>query len=400
MGQVKQQAKDALLTHGGAVQLGSRGGTGALHPVATLEFLLERERALADRHGHGFSLLVYDIPRAAAPQEVVHHLTRAAAARIRTTDVAGWLEDGRIGILLPFTAEAGARKLAADLATRMPENAPRAEFLIYTYPEGPEGEPGRREISARDEAAGSALASGTELPCQRQAVLHRDGPAGGEPAGGRGTRGDVLPLAELLVRPTPRWKRTLDVLGATLGILLLTPLWLAVILIIRTTSRGPAFFRQQRAGFLGRPFTMWKFRTMKTNADPRQHQRYVSDLVGTDQALQKLNLDAHLIPCGGWLRRLCIDELPQLINVLQGTMSLVGPRPDVVPIAQYRPWHKRRFDVVPGMTGLWQVSGKNRTTFHEMIRLDIAYARRRSPGLDMKILFWTLPAMLRQLGEE
>ncbi len=174
----------------------------------------------------------------------------------------------------------------------------------------------------------------------------------------------------------------MDVMGALVGFVLLAPLFVGIAAFIKATSPGPAFFRQQRVGFQGKLFTIWKFRTMHVDADTRKHQHYVTDLVGSDKALQKLDMKSQMVPLGKWLRRLGLDELPQLINILCGSMSLVGPRPDVVPLDAYSPWQRRRFDVLPGITGLWQVRGKNGTTFRQMVRLDIAYAQRRSLGLE------------------
>lgn len=140
---------------------------------------------------------------------------------------------------------------------------------------------------------------------------------------------------------------------------------------------------------------MWKFRTMKVETDEGEHARYVASLNGSGAKLKKLNLDARLIPCGGWLRASGLDELPQLINVLRGEMSLIGPRPDVLDVEDYHPSQRRRFDVVPGITGLWQVSGKNELTFEEMLELDAAYVERRSLRLDLVILLKTIPVVLR-----
>lgn len=169
--------------------------------------------------------------------------------------------------------------------------------------------------------------------------------------------------------------------------------------MIRIVSPGPIFFRQQRIGFQGRPFTMWKFRTMKADVSCRRHREYVEKLAATDGVLSKLSTECQLIPSGGVLRKLAIDEVPQLINVLRGEMSLVGPRPDVLPCDAYQDAHRRRFDVVPGMTGLWQVAGGNGATFTKMIQLDLEYVERRSFWLDAKILLGTVPAVVRRLGK-
>lgn len=188
----------------------------------------------------------------------------------------------------------------------------------------------------------------------------------------------------------------MDVAGALVGLLVLSPVLLAAAVLIRLGSPGPILFKQQRIGIKGRPFTLWKFRTMKTSVDPRRHLAYVADMLGSETPARKLDSSRELVPLGRWLRLLCIDELPQLVNVLRGEMSLVGPRPDVVPYESYHAWQRRRFHVLPGLTGLWQVSGKNSTTFLEMIRLDIRYVERLSFWLDMRILLLTIPTVIRQ----
>jgi lipopolysaccharide/colanic/teichoic acid biosynthesis glycosyltransferase len=188
----------------------------------------------------------------------------------------------------------------------------------------------------------------------------------------------------------------MDIGGAVVGLLVLSPLLLLVAAFIKCVSRGPVLFRQRRYGLGGRPFTMWKFRTIETNQSHEDQQRcHVADLMENDLPLEKRDLSSCIIVGGGLLRRFGIDELPQLFNVLRGEMSLVGPRPDVLPLGSYPEWQRRRFEVEPGITGLWQVSGKNTTTFATMIRLDIAYVRRRCFWLDVRILLRTIVAVLR-----
>jgi lipopolysaccharide/colanic/teichoic acid biosynthesis glycosyltransferase len=199
--------------------------------------------------------------------------------------------------------------------------------------------------------------------------------------------------------PLPLWKRAIDILGASLGLVLGCPLFLLVAVLIKFTAPGPVFFRQRRLGLGARPFRIWKFRTMHVEADISLHERYVKDLIHSERPLEKLDSHYRLIPLGKWLRALAIDELPQCINVLVGEMSLVGPRPDVLPLEEYEPWQRARFDVMPGMTGLWQVSGKNDATFAEMVQLDLTYARQRSLWLDLKILLKTVPALVRQVSK-
>jgi len=200
----------------------------------------------------------------------------------------------------------------------------------------------------------------------------------------------------------PLWKRGLDVGLILLGLPLWLPVCLVVAVIIRLGSRGPLFFRQPRVGQGGRVFTCFKFRTMKLDADQTTHAEYVRELIESDAPMIKLDAaaDARLTRGGSWIRAAGLDELPQLINILRGEMSVVGPRPCIpYEYELYEPWQKRRFSAPPGLTGLWQVSGKNRTTFEEMVRLDIAYARRMSPWLDLKILFLTPLTIVQQMAD-
>jgi lipopolysaccharide/colanic/teichoic acid biosynthesis glycosyltransferase len=159
------------------------------------------------------------------------------------------------------------------------------------------------------------------------------------------------------------------------------------------------FFRQRRVGYKGREFDCFKFRTMQVDAESKSHQEHFRQLMSEEVPMTKLDArsDPRLIPLGSLLRTTGLDELPQLINVLRGEMSLVGPRPCIpYEYELYQPWQRRRFDAVPGLTGLWQVSGKNRTTFNEMIQFDIQYSDRMSLGLDLKIMLKTLPALWEQ----
>lgn len=192
----------------------------------------------------------------------------------------------------------------------------------------------------------------------------------------------------------PIWKRAMDIIGAMLLVIALAPLYLAVVVYIKVVSRGPVLYRQRRYGLGGRPFRVWKFRTIEESAESDQHRSHVADLMANNGTLAKRDHTLHVIPGGRLLRKLGIDELPQLINVMKGEMSLVGPRPDVVPYDEYAGRYQRRFDVLPGITGLWQVKGKNSTTFTEMMQLDLTYVRRRSFLLDVSILFMTLPALI------
>ncbi|MDR3458967.1 MAG: sugar transferase [Verrucomicrobiae bacterium] len=200
----------------------------------------------------------------------------------------------------------------------------------------------------------------------------------------------------------PRWKRLLDCTLIVLSIPFLVPLALVIVFIIKRKSAGPVLFQQKRLGYHGAPFMCLKFRTMHCGAETVSHQGHLQQLITSDAPMTKLDNsgDSRIIPLGKILRSSGLDELPQLINVLKGEMSLVGPRPCVPYEAEkYLPWQKERFDAAPGLTGLWQVSGKNRTTFTRMMQLDIEYARTKSLWLDGKIIFLTVPALLVQIWD-
>ena len=199
-----------------------------------------------------------------------------------------------------------------------------------------------------------------------------------------------------------RWKRTLDILLILLALPFLIPLALLIALLIRIVSTGPVLFRQERVGYLGRRFMCFKFRTMFVDADTAMHQGHLHHLMNSNRPMMKMDSrgDPRIIPFGLFLRACGLDELPQLINVLRGEMSLVGPRPCLpYEYDKYLPWQKERFGTAPGLTGLWQVSGKNQTTFVEMIQLDIKYAKNKSLWWDLKIILMTIPALIIQMLE-
>jgi len=200
----------------------------------------------------------------------------------------------------------------------------------------------------------------------------------------------------------PVWKRTLDVCV----IVALSPALLFfgsfVAALVRLSSPGPVIFRQRRIGFQGREFTCLKFRTMRANAEADSHQSHTAHLIQAQAPLMKLDArhDPRLLPVGGFLRATGLDELPQLFNVLRGEMSIVGPRPCMpYEFELHKPWQRRRYNAVPGLTGLWQVSGKNRTTFDQMVQLDIKYGERLNLWLDLRIIAKTFPTLWKQCLE-
>ena len=207
-------------------------------------------------------------------------------------------------------------------------------------------------------------------------------------------------LFQLLAYRLPRWKRTIDIVGAFWGLVVLSPIMFLVALLIKTTSRGPILFRQERVGYLGKQFQFLKFRSMRVHTDESIHRKHLKELIcngngSSAKPLTKIRNDPRVTKLGRLLRAWCIDELPQLINVLRGEMSLIGPRPPIpYEVEDYQDWHKRRLHIVPGITGLWQVSGKNAMTFDDMVRVDLQYMKKLSFWSEIKILAKTIPTVL------
>ena len=356
----------------------------AVLSLDVFRYLLERERARAERTGQEFSLVVFDASRHnGTAVTCLEDLARSLAARVRTSDEVGWFTDKSIGVVLPATSAEGAWIFVDDVARRTESSGPCLDRTVYTYPTkwiGPGDESG-------DDAQPRPPRSGSE---DKVSPMMHDG--------GR----SIEPLERILSPRIPAWKRALDVVGSLAALILLSPVFLSIAAFVKLVSPGPVFYKQKRVGYLGKTFTFWKFRTMHVDNDATGHQNYLSTLIHGDAPMTKLDADRdpRIIRCGRFLRQSCLDELPQLVNVLKGDMSLVGPRPCLPYEAEeYLAWHARRFDSVPGMTGLWQVNGKNKLTFKEMIRFDIQYARTVSFRLDVTILLKTVPAVLKMVGE-
>lgn len=196
-----------------------------------------------------------------------------------------------------------------------------------------------------------------------------------------------------------RWKRVLDLTCVLLGLPVLLTVMSLVALWVKLVSPGPVFFRQKRVGYLGQCFFLWKFRSMKVNVETQTHERYLEQLIQTECPMTKLDVsgDPRLIFGGRVLRAMGLDELPQIFNVLRGEMSLVGPRPCTpYEFSRYEAWHRKRVLAPPGLTGYWQVNGKNQVTFREMVEMDIFYAGHMSLRLDLAIMLKTIPALVAQ----
>lgn len=324
-----------------------------------LQRSLRREQARTDRGADPFALLVLAPPRGANVAETMQCVAEAVRKRVRVTDEAGWLDHAAIGILLPSTPAQGAWTLADDICLSLPLDVELPVCRVYVYPPP-------RNLRANGEHAAE------------------DREAGGSPVG---------TIDNLLAVGLPWWKRGLDVIVSSLALLLLAPLLAVVALAVRLTSPGPVFFRQLRSGLGGRPFVCLKFRTMVVDAENRK-----ADLMARneqDGPAFKIRNDPRITRLGKFLRQTSIDELPQLWNVLRGEMTLVGPRP--LPVAEAeacRGWLRRRQDVTPGLTCIWQVHGRSKVSFIEWVRMDLRYSRSRSLWHDLKLIVQTVPAML------
>ncbi len=324
-----------------------------------LRELIVYERARADRTGEKLSVVLCGMNGQSGSRRFVNRAIHSLSRSIRNTDHLGWYGRKCLAVVLPLTGYEGAKKFAQSLA-EAPANGGEnvtghLEFSIHSYP---------------DKWFESQSDSGSR-PGGRDATLY-------------------------FTRPVPRWKRALDIFGSAAGLIALSPLFALLAAYIRVVSPGPVIFRQKRVGLARREFTFFKFRTMHYRNEEEVHSHHAKDFIFFDKPMTKLDgIDPRIIKGGRILRKLAIDELPQLWNILKGDMSLVGPRPCIPYEAdEYLQWHTDRFSILPGLTGLWQVSGKNKLTFQRMIRLDIEYSRRMSLLFDLWIILRTIPTVI------
>jgi lipopolysaccharide/colanic/teichoic acid biosynthesis glycosyltransferase len=353
------------------------GGFGACSPT-TFRSIIRHERARVARNGGGFALVVWDFDPVKDKVSYCREVLRRIHPAMRSVDVIGWLEPGKLAVLLPSTNGEGARTFARHAREAVTADLPLIPHAIILYPDDWD----RSVTSSWEEQAAK---SGKDAE-----------------AGDAGADSAIGLFFSLLPEEIPLWKRWIDVAGSIFGLIVLSPLFALIAVSIKCVSPGRVFFRQARVGRGGRIFQFLKFRTMHEKSDDSAHREYLKSLIRGGEPMRKLDegRDPRVIPGGGLLRKASLDELPQLINVLRGEMSLVGPRPCIPYEAkEYLCWHAHRFDILPGMTGLWQVSGKNRLSFEKMIRLDISYAKRMSFSLDMKILLRTVPTLFGLVAE-
>ncbi|MCC6424009.1 MAG: sugar transferase [Phycisphaerales bacterium] len=375
-------------------------------PSAYVGQMLQRERARSERNGHEFSVVLFR----------VHHrhrsalrLAHAVLKRIRFTDEVGWLNRRYLCVFLPDTNQAGAWCFAADVANRLEGRIGKCRFSVHGYPHawhgkkatttgdiGPDLQHVSQQMGGTSGAAPAAVPAVVETPTMRRSDLIPfvlDGVKEGMSSPAAKPRS----LERIFVKPLPWWKRMMDMLCAGMGLLLLSPLLIVIALIIKLTSKGPVIFKQARAGLGGRPFMIFKFRTMVVDAEARK--KALRQFSEQDGPAFKLTNDPRITRIGRILRTTSLDELPQLWNVFVGDMSLVGPRP--LPCDESDGcdiWQRRRLDVTPGLTCIWQVEGRSRVTFTEWMRMDIRYLKRRNLLHDLNLLLRTVPAILLRKG--
>ncbi|MEJ2111283.1 MAG: sugar transferase [Acidobacteriota bacterium] len=323
--------------------------------------LLSLERKRCERTGHAFGLALLDL----SDSPVVLPLCNALATQMRETDLCGWYRQELVaGVIFTLLDGSSTEKIRSKLMEKVnstmesvlsPEDRKKIKVILRIFPE-----------DIYEEFY-------PDLPqLNQKKIFHNT-------------------------------KRFFDVTASLSALFMLSPIMITIAIIIKLTSKGPVLFKQTRLGMFKKEFQFLKFRSMYANNDSSIHEEYVSNLIQNKVAssgVYKIEKDPRITPIGHFLRKTSLDELPQFWNVLRGDMSLVGPRPPIpYEMEKYYPWHRRRvFEVKPGITGLWQVYGRSRTTFDQMVRMDIQYIREQSPLLDAKILLKTPFAMFSGKG--
>lgn len=336
------------------------------------------ERRRTERSRKPFLLMLVDFSESLVhdnKQEISDEVLGLLSLATRETDVIGWYESSVVGVMFTEITLEDRGTILQVMMDRVcdglrdnlkPEQFAQMRFTVHLFPDE-----WKQELP--------------HSPCDPK--LYPD-----------------LARREETKRIYTVIKRVMDVVGAGLALLLLSPVFALLAAAIKLTSKGPVFFRQQRVGQHGRPFQLLKLRSMYTGNDPKIHQEYVKKLIAAGSqdkkqgrsGVYKLTNDPRITRVGNLIRKTSLDEIPQFINVLKGEMSLVGPRPPIAyEIEAYDLWHRRRvLEAKPGITGLWQVNGRSRVTFDEMVRLDLQYASTWTPWMDVMILLRTPAAVV------
>ncbi len=351
-------------------------------------YFIERlyfERQRTTRSKKPFLMMLLDIKKFSEyeKKEIIRKIAAVLFSSTRETDLKGWYKyDSVIGTLFTeicdINKDSLRNKIYRNLCDKLElDQANRIEISFHLFPENPDNSNGQNQSSLDNP------------------IFYPD-----------------------LTRPNPSkkfyffMKRIIDLLGSIVCLIILSPFFIVILMLIKLSSSGPIIFRQERVGLYGKKFIFLKFRSMYVNNDSKVHREYVKNLIsgqngnGTSggvsggNGVYKITNDTRVTPIGKFLRKSSLDELPQLLNVLKGDMSLVGPRPPIpYELEKYEVWHRRRvLEVKPGISGLWQIKGRSRTTFDEMVRLDLKYMKEQSLWLDIKILLRTPWAVLTAKG--
>ncbi len=411
--------------------------TEELVPREVLDLLIRRECARADRNGREFSLVLFRVKNQKRTSVSTHRLARTILSRARLTDEVGWFSNHYICGLLPDTSVQGAQIFMNSVCDLVERKGTRPLAVVYSYP---------GNLLTAEDSAFSATANHSRVDrfddndhhtgggngrlhvghdrvngtSHRAGAVFRtvgDGGAATSIAIADLKRSDLMPalargladehaseglpaesIHEFLVHPMPKWKRVLDLACGLVIFACFLPVMALIAVIMKLSSpRDPVFFSQDRAGLGGKPFKIHKFRTMVVGAEAKL--KALRQLSEQDGPAFKLKNDPRITPLGRLLRKTSLDELPQLWNVIKGEMSLVGPRP--LPIEEAErclQWQRRRLDVTPGLTCIWQVKGRSTVSFAEWIRMDVEYIRRRTILHDLSLLVMTVPAVLLRRG--
>lgn len=346
--------------------------------------MISMERKRSERSRKPFLLMLLDTGDYLSPNKNGHVLSRiltALTASTRETDVTGWYRHNAVvGVMFTEIAPEDNRTVLSTMLTRVSKTLQdslsldqfnRVNISLHLFPE----------------QYGNEMPQHPGNPALYPDLISRD---------------QTSKLFSAV-------KRTMDIVGSSVALTVLFPLFLVIAAIVKLTSQGPILFRQERLGQFGRAFTFLKFRSMYVNNDPLIHKQFMKRVISGDHSgttedegktVYKMANDPRITTIGRFLRRTSLDELPQFINVLRGDMSLVGPRPPICyEYLEYDLWHRRRvLESKPGITGLWQVRGRSRVRFDDMVRLDLQYARARSLWLDVKILLETPRAVFSKDG--
>jgi exopolysaccharide biosynthesis polyprenyl glycosylphosphotransferase len=346
--------------------------------------VLSLERKRSERSGQRFVLMLVhagELLQAEGGETVLDGIMRGLSASTRETDLHGWYHDGSVvGVICTEIGLADITSVVNALHSKLCATLRRdldlgqmngIQISFHVFPDDLKLESGGRPVDVR---------------------LYPD-----------------FEPQDSAARTSRLVKRTIDIVGSLVTLILLFPLFIAIAVVIKLTSKGPVLFKQVRMGQYGVNFTFLKFRSMYSQNNVKIHQDFVRRLISgkedctapdNNRGVYKIQNDPRVTRVGTFLRKTSLDELPQFFNVLKGEMSLVGPRPPIpYEVDAYEIWHRRRIlEVKPGITGLWQVEGRSRLKFDEMVRLDLRYARTWSPWLDIKILLRTPYAVLRGEG--